>query len=62
MSYKRYFKIFTLLVLSASDTMTQPVLPPLTAWHGKSESLIANVTDPWITPTEKSGFRTTPDY
>lgn len=62
MSYKGNFIIFALLLLSASETKAQPILPPLTTWHGKSESLIAKATDPWITPTEKSGFITTPDY
>ncbi|MBK9680506.1 MAG: hypothetical protein IPO69_16835 [Saprospiraceae bacterium] len=62
MSYKGNFIIFALLLLSASETKAQPILPPLTTWHGISESLIAKATDPWITPTEKSGFITTPDY
>ncbi len=51
--------VFTLNILSAT---AQSFLPPATAWHGKSESLIANANDPWLTPAEKSGFVTTPDY
>ena len=43
-------------------TEAQNFLPPAIEWHGKSESLIAKATDPWITTTEKSGFVTTPDY
>jgi hypothetical protein len=31
-------------------------------WHGKSEVLIANANNPWITAVEKSDFVTTPDY
>ncbi len=40
----------------------QSVLPPIQEWHGKSESLIAKSSNPWITPTEKSNFVTTPSY
>ncbi len=54
-------KILSLLlfpfILSA-----QSILPPVQEWHGKSESLIAKATNPWITPTEKSDFITTPTY
>ncbi|MEH3105122.1 MAG: M14 family metallopeptidase [Sphingomonas phyllosphaerae] len=37
-------------------------LPPTLPWSGKSEALIASAGDPWITPAEASGFRTTPPY
>lgn len=40
----------------------QSILPPVIEWHGKSEMLIANTSNPWITPTEQSGFVTTPTY
>jgi hypothetical protein len=36
-------------------------LPPAPAWHGKSERLKAKPGDPWITPSEATDFRTTPD-
>lgn len=36
-------------------------LPPSPAWHGKSERLKAKAGDPWITPSEATDFRTTPD-
>ncbi|PWJ56833.1 zinc carboxypeptidase [Dyadobacter jejuensis] len=42
--------------------MAQSILPPVLDWHGKSEALVAAPNDPWITPIEQSGFRTTPDY
>jgi hypothetical protein len=42
--------------------MAQSFLPPAREWQGKSEELIAKPGNPWITPTEKSGFETTPDY
>lgn len=51
--------IFPMLTFT---TEAQNFLPPAIEWHGKSESLIAKATDPWITTTEKSGFVTTPDY
>lgn len=47
------------IVMSAS---AQAILPPELAWTGKSELLIAKPNNAWITPTEKSGFRATPDY
>ncbi|GAB2839473.1 M14 family metallopeptidase [Ferruginibacter profundus] len=47
------------MVLSST---AQSILPPVIDWHGKSEALIANANNPWITATEKSGFVTTPDY
>eukprot|EP01036_Dinobryon_divergens_P042475 gene42475-56452_t len=40
----------------------QAILPPELEWVGKSELLIAKPNNAWITPTEKSGFETTPDY
>ncbi|MFZ1371606.1 MAG: M14 family metallopeptidase, partial [Ferruginibacter sp.] len=40
----------------------QSYLPPSIEWHGKSESLMAWPSNPWITPSEKSGLVTTPDY
>ncbi len=41
---------------------TEPILPPLASWDGKSRELIAPKDDPWITPAEKSDFRLTPSY
>ena len=37
-------------------------LPPILPWSGKSEALIARPGDPWITPAEAAGFKTTPRY
>jgi hypothetical protein len=45
-----------------SDAASQPILPPLIPWNGKSRSLAVPKDDPWITPAEKSDFRTTPSY
>jgi hypothetical protein len=53
------FFFFSLLIDSAA---AQTVLPPVMDWHGKSESLIATADDPWLTPSEKSDFKTTPSY
>ncbi len=41
---------------------TEPILPPLAPWDGKSRALIAPKNDPWITPAEKTDFRLTPSY
>lgn len=57
----RFIKLsfFGLIILPAT---AQSVLPPVMDWHGKSESLIAKSDDAWVTPSEKSGFKTTPNY
>lgn len=49
-------------MLFLQQIVAQSILPPVAAWNGKSEALIANAANPWITPTEKSGFVTTPNY
>jgi murein tripeptide amidase MpaA len=64
MSIKKTLKyltssFFSLLIVSAA---AQTVLPPVMEWHGKSESLIAKTNDPWVTPSEKANFKTTPSY
>ncbi len=56
------FTISSLLILTVVSIQAQFLLPPVADWKGKSELLIAKPTNPWITPTEKSGFVTTPDY
>ncbi len=58
----RRFAICTFCTLFTIAVNAQYYLPPFIEWHGKSESLIANANNPWITPSEKSGFVTTPDY
>jgi hypothetical protein len=60
--YKLQYKLLALLILTATTTVAQSILPPIREWHGKSEALIAESSNPWITPTEKSGFITTPSY
>jgi len=37
-------------------------LPPVPAWSGASEALIAKANDPWITPSEVTGLTATPNY
>lgn len=37
-------------------------LPPLVAWQGASEALIAKADNRWITPSERSGLTTSPSY
>ena len=41
---------------------SQPILPPLTPWNGKSRELVVPKDDPWVTPAEKSDLRTSPSY
>jgi murein tripeptide amidase MpaA len=45
-----------------SEAASQPILPPLVPWNGKSRALAVSKNDPWITPAEKNDFRTTPSY
>lgn len=40
----------------------QSILPPALPWHGASEALICLPTNPWITPSEKTGLTDTPGY
>jgi len=54
--------VFFLFALTVAITTAQSILPPVIPWIGKSESLIVKPGNPWITPTEISGFITTPDY
>ncbi len=61
---------FYLLIIFLSDSAlaaekkiyTSELLPPLNAWHGKSESLIQNNDNPWQTPAEKMSLLDTPNY
>ena len=41
---------------------SQPILPPLAPWNGKSRALIVPKTDPWITPAEITDFHLTPSF
>lgn len=67
---RKSIPLLTLLLLLAAPAelagqtpqpSTAP-LPPALPWNGKSRELIAKPADPWITPAEKAGFRTTPSY
>jgi murein tripeptide amidase MpaA len=49
--------------MSGSAAPPPPVvLPPALSWSGASEKLVVPAGDPWITPAEAAGFRTTPGY
>lgn len=52
----------TTAAAQSEDTLPASVLPPSPPWSGASERLIAQKSDPWITPAERSGFATTPRY
>lgn len=62
------FCVFLLSVVLVRIATAQPaaewssILPPELPWKGRSEQLIVKADDPWITPAERSGFVTTPDY
>jgi len=59
---KLQLTLLFLLILTVESIYAQSILPPVIEWKGKSELLVAQPGNPWITPTEKSGFITTPDY
>jgi hypothetical protein len=40
----------------------QDVLPPLVPWDGRSRELVIAMDDPWITPAEATGLRSSPSY
>src|SRR5689334_10641598 len=55
--------MLTALLLSATLTSAQtPILPPAIPWNGASRALALPASDPWVTPSEATGFRTTPHY
>lgn len=55
--------LFVLLFAHSVGALCQSsILPPNLAWKGKSEKLIVSPNHPWITPIEKSNFKTTPTY
>ena len=55
--------MLTALLLSATLASAQtPILPPLIPWDGASRALVVPANDPWITPSEAGGLKTTPRY
>lgn len=52
----------TATAASATEPAPPALLPPALAWSGASEKLVVPANDPWITPAEAAGFRTTPRY
>ena len=55
--------MLTALVLSATLASAETaILPPLIPWNGASRALMLPATDPWVTPSETTAFRTTPRY
>jgi hypothetical protein len=55
--------MLTALLLSATLVSAQnAILPPALPWDGASRAIAVPATDPWVTPSEATGFRTTPRY
>ncbi len=48
--------------LAHAGAESRPILPPVAPWNGPSRALVRAPDDPWITPTEASGFSRTPRY
>lgn len=58
----RLFIFLSLLLPSIAIAQQEQILPPVLPWKGKSLELIAKKNNPWVTPTELSGFVETPSY
>lgn len=54
--------LFIFLIPIVTIAQQEEILPPVIPWKGKSLELVAKKDNPWITPTEKSEFVTTPSY
>ncbi|HET8797060.1 MAG TPA: M14 family metallopeptidase [Thermoanaerobaculia bacterium] len=55
--------MLTALLLTAALASAQtPALPPNIPWDGASRALVVPASDPWITPSETTGLKTTPRY
>jgi hypothetical protein len=55
--------MLTAFLLSATLTSAQTApLPPPIPWNGASRALMVAATDPWVTPAERDGLRSTPRY
>lgn len=50
------------LLASTLAAQIEAPLPPAIPWNGQSRKLVVAADDPWITPAEQSGFRTSPTY
>ena len=46
----------------SSTYINDQILPPAIEWHGKSEALLLSADNPWATPFEKNGLKTSPNY
>lgn len=46
----------------ANTYINDNILPPSIEWHGKSEALLHSADDPWATPFEQNGLKTSPSY
>ena len=60
--HRIFIALAALLAAPAPAADLTAPLPPARPWHGASEALVAAPSDPWITPSEASGFATTPSY
>ena len=47
---------------AADDPAATPILPPVSAWQGRSLELMVGNDHPWVTPSEQSRLTATPRY
>lgn len=46
----------------ANTYINDTILPPAIEWHGKSEALLVSADNPWATPFEQHGLKSSPSY
>ncbi|MCS5490678.1 M14 family metallopeptidase [Algoriphagus limi] len=51
-----------ILLFSSFPLLAQELMPPLLPWSGKSESLIVEDSNPWVTPGELTDLTESPTY
>jgi hypothetical protein len=54
--------LFLTLTLTLHAAENDAILPPLIPWNGASRALVVPASDPWITPSETTGLKSTPTY
>lgn len=54
--------LLPIIGLISIHVSAQDFLPPTLSWEGKSKSLIADPSNPWVTPGELTGLTESPSY
>jgi hypothetical protein len=62
MKTTHFFLLVLVSTLVTWEVIAQDIMPPALPWDGKSRELIADKSDPWATPFEKSEGLESPSY